>query len=359
MFAVIALGLLYHFNSISSQDGVGAATIEQLKSSNLGTDSHPTTPHDKAGKGDEAKAQAEVTSQGVPARIESGHHDAQPGSDILAESSNSFSSSFSPEKTSARTGDLSSKTRSASGVEATADEINPVGHPKADLQATVTKSFATSLSKGDVDSEPADQEDEESASTTQKPTTSSKIHWKRQSEHFPIPTGMGITLPTGKPKAIPKIQHEFEPESATDKSSREEKLERITNMFSHSWSGYRSQAWLHDELSPKSGGRRDPFCGWGATLVDTLDTLWIMNLKEEFEEAVQAVKGIDFTTATRNDIPLFETVIRYLGGLLGAYDVSGGAYRVLLDKAVELAEILMGAFDTPNRMPMTYYLWKP
>jgi len=84
-----------------------------------------------------------------------------------------------------------------------------------------------------------------------------------------------------------------------------------------------------------------------------------MGLEDEFEEAVRGVEMIDFTTSPRSDIPMFETTIRYLGGLLAAYDVSGGKYKSLLDKAVELAEILIGAFDTPNRMPVLYYRWKP
>ncbi|KAG9731021.1 seven-hairpin glycosidase, partial [Aureobasidium melanogenum] len=82
-------------------------------------------------------------------------------------------------------------------------------------------------------------------------------------------------------------------------------------------------------------------------------------LKDEFDDAVKAVGEIDFTTSQRKDIPLFETTIRYLGGMLSAYDLSGGQYKVLLDKAVELAEVLMGAFDTPNRMPVTFYRWMP
>ncbi|KAG9606628.1 seven-hairpin glycosidase, partial [Aureobasidium melanogenum] len=89
------------------------------------------------------------------------------------------------------------------------------------------------------------------------------------------------------------------------------------------------------------------------------DTLWIVGLKDEFDDAVKAVGEIDFTTSQRKDIPLFETTIRYLGGMLSAYDLSGGQYKVLLDKAVELAEVLMGAFDTPNRMPVTFYRWMP
>ncbi len=74
-------------------------------------------------------------------------------------------------------------------------------------------------------------------------------------------------------------------------------------------------------------------------------------------------RRIDFTTsAFRSEIPVFETIIRYLGGLVAAYDITGGKkgdYPALLDKAVELAEILMGVFDTPNRMPILYYNWKP
>lgn len=183
------------------------------------------------------------------------------------------------------------------------------------------------------------------------------IHWSRLPDHFPVATT--IQLPTGTPKAIPRIQYEFKKESSAEKADREEKLKVIEGAVSHAWSGYRSKAWMRDEVRPVSGGARDPFCGWAATLVDALDTLWIVGLKDEFDDAVKAVGEIDFTTSQRKDIPLFETTIRYLGGMLSAYDLSGAKYKVLLDKAVELADVLMGSFDTPNRMPVTYYRWMP
>lgn len=185
------------------------------------------------------------------------------------------------------------------------------------------------------------------------------IHWKQQAEHFPVPSQSIISLPSGKPSAIPKIQHTFSDESANDRINRLQKLEDVKAAFLASWNGYKNKAWTQDELTPVSGSYRNPFCGWAATLVDSLDTLWIMGLKEEFEEATNAVKNIDFTISSRPDLPLFEVVIRYLGGLIAAYDLSSGTYRVLLEKAEELAEVLMGAFDTPNRMPITEYLWKP
>ncbi|KAL1884134.1 hypothetical protein VTK73DRAFT_6803 [Phialemonium thermophilum] len=189
------------------------------------------------------------------------------------------------------------------------------------------------------------------------------IHWHKVPEHFPVPEESLIMLPTGKPKPMPPIQHRFGEESEATKAKRESRLAKVKAEAQRAWSGYKEYAWTHDEVKPVTKQFRDPFCGWAATLVDSLDTLWIMGMKDEFEDAAKAVGNIDFTTTPyRSDIPVFETTIRYLGGLLAAYDVSGGhsgKYKVLLDKAVELAEILMGVFDTPNRMPVLYYNWKP
>ncbi|KXT13972.1 hypothetical protein AC579_8837 [Pseudocercospora musae] len=178
-----------------------------------------------------------------------------------------------------------------------------------------------------------------------------EIHWTKQPEKWPITST--IQLPSGTPKPIPLVQKK------ASKGADAQRLAAVKEACKHAWSGYRKYGWGYDEVEPVSGVGKNSFNGWGATLVDSLDTLWIMGMKDEFEDAVNQTKYIDFTTSSRNDIPLFEVTIRYLGGLVGAYDVSGRKYRALLDKAVELAEILYSAFDTPNRMPETYYYWKP
>ena len=183
--------------------------------------------------------------------------------------------------------------------------------------------------------------------------------WQKLPEQFPLAAEDLIKLPTGAPKALPKLQAKFKDETSEEKPKRMQKLAAIKEAFEHAWTGYKASAMGHDELVPLRGGFRDPFSGWGATLVDTLDTLWIMGLKEEFAIAVDRIRDIDFTTSERKDIPVFEVVIRYLGGLLGGYDISGHKYPVLLDKAKELAEVLIGAFDTPNRMPALFYRWEP
>lgn len=189
-----------------------------------------------------------------------------------------------------------------------------------------------------------------------------KVHWKKQPEHFPLPEESIVPLPSGAPKKTPKIQYDFKEEHENERIFRMQRQQRVKDEIARSWSAYAKNAWMHDELLPVTGKFRDPFCGWAATMVDSLDTLWIAGLRDEFDEAVNGVAEIDFTYTKRNDIPVFETTIRYLGGLLSAYDVSGGSdgkHQVLLDKAVELADILFSIFDTPNRMPLLYYQWKP
>ena len=369
IFAIISIGALYHFTTIDGLEGAGAASVERLKQFGPKFDSAA------AAKSKESASQGSTTKDdeglpiAVPSRIDSGDKDAEPlstakssisGSKNQEEESSSKTTSIAEVKTATPVDKGVSSTEEEATVEtrtatkksaATAAGSNPKGDPKA-ASKTTTNGTATADGPADPVINPHGGEGRlEIIGATDKP----KIHWSQLPDHFPVPTDMLIQLPTGKPKTIPKVQYDFKKETVVDTK----KLDTIRQVFSFSWSGYRKKAWMQDELSPMSGKYRNPFNNWGATLVDSLDTLWMMDLKEEFEEAVEAVGEIDFTTSPRNDIPLFETVIRYIGGLVAAYDISGEKYKVLLNKAVELADILMGAFDTPNRMPMTYYLWKP
>ena len=162
----------------------------------------------------------------------------------------------------------------------------------------------------------------------------------------------------GLPYKLPQVQHDFGPETDEAKAIRLQRLGAVKSSFEHSWAGYKAHAWMQDELSPLNGGSVQAFGGWAATLVDSLDTLWIMGMKEEFDEAVDAAKDIDFNSTSEDMLNIFETTIRYLGGFLGAYDLTGGTYPVLLQKATEVGELLYCAFDTPNRMPVTRWYWK-
>ena len=45
---------------------------------------------------------------------------------------------------------------------------------------------------------------------------------------------------------------------------------------------YEKYAWGMDELQPLSMSGKNSFAGMGATVLDSLSTLWIMGLKDEF-----------------------------------------------------------------------------
>jgi len=187
---------------------------------------------------------------------------------------------------------------------------------------------------------------------------SEALRWRKRPDRYPVATPR--SLPTGKPTApIPTIQKSPPPdESAEARRVRRERLARVKESFLHSWKGYKDHAWLHDEVAPLSQEPKNTFGGWAATLVDALDTLWIMGLKDEFAVAAKACEKIDFAFTTTPTINVFETTIRYLGGFMAAYEISDKKYHGLLDKAVEVGELLMGAFDTPNRLPISRWDWQ-
>ncbi|ETN46264.1 uncharacterized protein HMPREF1541_00448 [Cyphellophora europaea CBS 101466] len=146
-----------------------------------------------------------------------------------------------------------------------------------------------------------------------------------------------------------RIQYDFEPKSYVQL----ERQQAVKKEFLHAWDGYRDHSWMADGLLPLTGGRKTQFCSWSATMVDALDTLWIMDLTEEFNYAINGTMTIDFrSSAEMCEVSLFESTIRYLGGLLGAYDLSHEPR--LLAKMVEVGDLLHGAFKTSNGMPCSY-----
>lgn len=83
-----------------------------------------------------------------------------------------------------------------------------------------------------------------------------------------------------------------------------ERQHAVVAAFLHAWAGYKKYSWGHDMLRPISKTHSDWF-GLGLTLVDALDTMYIMNLKTEFQEARDWVaSSLDFNL--NHDVNLFE-----------------------------------------------------
>ena len=127
--------------------------------------------------------------------------------------------------------------------------------------------------------------------------------------------------------------------------------EDVKAQMAWAFAQYREKAWGKDEIKPVSGTYssfplRDHHLG--LTLIEALDTLWVMGLDDEFNA------GVDWVKANANfdvdgDVSVFETNIRLVGGLLSAHHACGDP--VLLAKAKDLADRLLPAFDTPSGIP--------
>ncbi|OCF39186.1 mannosyl-oligosaccharide 1,2-alpha-mannosidase [Kwoniella heveanensis CBS 569] len=163
-------------------------------------------------------------------------------------------------------------------------------------------------------------------------------------------------------------------ENEEQRAVRLERKEAVRRGFKHAWDAYKRHAWGHDEVKPVSKTPSDPFNGWGATIVDSLDTLLLMGFSDEYNLCRPHVNQLNFNWVTGRDwnntyvsedttigavyavardkgvgLGVFETGIRYLGGLLGAYDLSGD--QLLLERATDLAHVLSRAFTTKSGLP--------
>lgn len=105
------------------------------------------------------------------------------------------------------------------------------------------------------------------------------------------------------------------------------------------------------------------------SIIDSLDTMWLMGLHDEFKRALTFVdqstfhlpdvsNQINVKTCTMSEFnhsqgvfaSFFETAIRYLGGLLSAYALS--REQILLTRADDLGHMLSPAFNTASGFPL-------
>ncbi|KAH8731451.1 glycoside hydrolase [Phaeosphaeriaceae sp. PMI808] len=145
--------------------------------------------------------------------------------------------------------------------------------------------------------------------------------------------------------------------------------EDVKNAFLLSWKAYETHGWGYDEYHPVSRNGRymaQPN-GMGWIIVDALDTLMLMNLTQELNHAREWVSStLDYKKD--QDVNTFETTIRMLGGLLSAHylqetlpgmkPVESKYEDLFLEKADDLADRLMGAYESPSGVPWASVILK-
>ncbi|XP_037037470.1 ER degradation-enhancing alpha-mannosidase-like protein 3 [Bradysia coprophila] len=153
---------------------------------------------------------------------------------------------------------------------------------------------------------------------------------------------------------------------------RNELKEEAREMFYHAYNAYMDNAYPADELmplsckgrirgvSPSRGDLDDVLGNFSMTLVDSLDTLVLLNDFEEFEHAVKLViENVRFDSDIV--VSVFETNIRMIGGLLSAHILAEYIQKEadympwyrgeLLEMAKDLGYRLLPAFNTSTGIP--------
>jgi len=146
----------------------------------------------------------------------------------------------------------------------------------------------------------------------------------------------------------PKVQG-GEPNDDVTKQRRE----KIKEMMKHAWDSYVRYAWGKNELKPLSKRGHTPgvfgSSALGASIVDGLDTLFIMGMMEEFRQGRDWIaENLSFDKLA-TEVSVFETNIRYVGGLLTCYALTGD--KMFKEKAEHIATKLLPAFNTPTGIP--------
>lgn len=134
----------------------------------------------------------------------------------------------------------------------------------------------------------------------------------------------------------------------------------VKDTFKFAWDGYRNYCFGEDELLPVTNTCGNSRNGWGATAIDALSTALVMQIEPVVDDILDFIPTVDFTRA-EDSVSLFETTIRYLAGMLSAYDLLQGPLASLasnasiveeiLVQAKSLADTLKYAFDTPSGVP--------
>ena len=111
-------------------------------------------------------------------------------------------------------------------------------------------------------------------------------------------------------------------------SLRAATLQKIRDMFTHAYDGYYYHAWPHGELLPISCAATNfslvklP----ALTAIDALDTFWVMGNTTELVRTVERLRQLQDSLGTSlwnvdQNVSVFETTIRVLGGLLSAHQI--------------------------------------
>eukprot|EP01096_Ripella_sp_DP13-Kostka_P004995 TRINITY_DN1758_c0_g2_i2.p1 TRINITY_DN1758_c0_g2~~TRINITY_DN1758_c0_g2_i2.p1 ORF type:complete len:677 (+),score=226.34 TRINITY_DN1758_c0_g2_i2:42-2072(+) len=218
-------------------------------------------------------------------------------------------------------------------------------------RATEVLSLKTQLSKAQEDSREAEKKLEE-LRAQEKLVESQKQELEKKLQELQRKLEEG-----GTTKKAPEVQRAADLSSKTPTNTQQQQdtsrldptdcREAVKASLKFAWDSYVAYAWGLDDLAPLSRSGRKWF-NLGATIVDSIDTLYIMGLEDEYQKARDWIKN-NLDNEQSHQESTFEITIRNLGGLLSIYELT--KEKMFLDQAADLGERILKAFVSPTGYP--------
>lgn len=158
-------------------------------------------------------------------------------------------------------------------------------------------------------------------------------------------------------QACVTIQHQF----PYGQGGVPSKAAAIAQEYRNVWNEYAKYAFGKDDLLPLNQSYVNDLFGFGATIVDGIDTAVVMGLTDIVSAQLEYIYNRNFNKPD-SLVDEFDAMIRYIGGLLSAYDlinspiVPKGTYNQahvegLLNAAKTISNHLKPMFNSPSGLP--------
>lgn len=136
---------------------------------------------------------------------------------------------------------------------------------------------------------------------------------------LPVRVDVAVAQNSGKPSLSETMKNGHRIQTANTTNAR--RRDFVLKMIHHAWDSYERRAMGFDEIRPMNGLGVNNWGGVALTLIDSLDTLILAGMEAEFRRAVEWLRRNPSIFDTPVTVNVFETAIRHLGGLVGAYEL--------------------------------------
>lgn len=106
-----------------------------------------------------------------------------------------------------------------------------------------------------------------------------------------------------------KVQYDFP--AGTNRNNP--RANAVKEAYAREWRQYYKYAFPEDDLLPITHNGTNDLFGWGASVVDGIDTAIVMGLTDIVEKQLKHIASVDFTKSAYI-VDFFDVNIRYLGG---------------------------------------------